>query len=39
MALLLDTATGVAAPVVLALGAHNLVRAEERYLDAKFGEE
>jgi protein-S-isoprenylcysteine O-methyltransferase Ste14 len=39
LALLLDTATGVAVVVVLGLGAHNLVRAEERYLDAKFGEE
>lgn len=39
LALLLDTATGVAVVVVLALGAHNLVLAEERYLEAKFGDE
>ena len=39
LAVLLDTATGVAVVVLLALGAHNLVRAEEQYLDAKFGDE
>ena len=39
LALLLDTATGVAVVILLALGAHNLVRAEEQYLDAKFGDE
>jgi protein-S-isoprenylcysteine O-methyltransferase Ste14 len=39
LALLLNTATGVAVVVVLALGAHHLVLAEERYLEAKFGDE
>jgi protein-S-isoprenylcysteine O-methyltransferase Ste14 len=39
LALLLDTATGIAVAVLLGLGAHNLVRAEERYLEAKFGDE
>ena len=39
LALLLDTATGVAVVVLLALGAYNLVLAEERYLEAKFGDE
>jgi protein-S-isoprenylcysteine O-methyltransferase Ste14 len=38
LALLLDTATGIAVAVLLGLGAHNLVRAEERYLEAKFGD-
>lgn len=39
LALLLDTAAGVAVVVVLALTAHNLVLAEERYLEQKFGDE
>jgi protein-S-isoprenylcysteine O-methyltransferase Ste14 len=39
LALLLDTATGVAVVVLLALGAYSLVLAEERYLEAKFGDE
>lgn len=39
LALLLDTATGTAVVVVLALVAHNLILSEERYLEAKFGEE
>lgn len=39
LALLLDTATGVAVAVALGLGAHNLVLAEETYLEAKFGDE
>jgi protein-S-isoprenylcysteine O-methyltransferase Ste14 len=39
LALLLDTATGVAVVALLALGAHNLAVTEERYLEAKFGDE
>ena len=39
LALLLDTATGVAVVVALALLVHNLTLAEERYLEAKFGDE
>jgi protein-S-isoprenylcysteine O-methyltransferase Ste14 len=39
LALLLDTATGAAVAVVLAVVAHNLALAEERYLEAKFGGE
>ncbi len=39
LALLLNTATGVAVVVALALGAHNLTLAEERYLEAKFGDQ
>ena len=39
LALLLDTATGVAVVVGLALLAHNLTLAEERYLEAKFGDQ
>lgn len=39
LALLLDTATGVAVVVALAFGAHNLILTEERYLEAKFGHE
>jgi protein-S-isoprenylcysteine O-methyltransferase Ste14 len=39
LALLLDTATGVAVVVALWLGARHLTLAEERYLEAKFGEE
>jgi protein-S-isoprenylcysteine O-methyltransferase Ste14 len=39
LALLLDTATGVAVVAALALGAHSVVLAEERYLEAKFGDE
>jgi protein-S-isoprenylcysteine O-methyltransferase Ste14 len=39
LALLLDTATGAAVVVVLALLAHNITLAEERYLESRFGEE
>lgn len=39
LALLLNTATGAAVVVALALVAHNLTLAEERYLEAKFGDE
>ena len=39
LALLLDTATGVAVAVVLGLLAHTLVTPEESYLEAKFGDE
>jgi protein-S-isoprenylcysteine O-methyltransferase Ste14 len=39
LALLLDTATGAAVAVALGLLAHNLVLAEESYLEMKFGDE
>jgi protein-S-isoprenylcysteine O-methyltransferase Ste14 len=39
LALLLDTAAGVAVVVALAVVAHNLTLAEERYLEAKFGDQ
>ena len=39
LALLLDTATGFAVAVALALVARKLTLAEERYLEAKFGDE
>ena len=39
LAILLDTATGVAVVILLGLLAANLVVAEERYLEAKFGDE
>lgn len=39
LALLLDTATGIAVVGILGFVAHSLVLAEERYLEAKFGEE
>jgi protein-S-isoprenylcysteine O-methyltransferase Ste14 len=39
LALLLDTATGAAVAVLLAVGANHLALAEERYLEAKFGDE
>jgi protein-S-isoprenylcysteine O-methyltransferase Ste14 len=39
LALLLNTATGAAVVVALALVAHNLTLAEEQYLEAKFGED
>jgi protein-S-isoprenylcysteine O-methyltransferase Ste14 len=39
LALWLDTATGVAVVVALALVARHLMLAEEQYLEAKFGEE
>jgi protein-S-isoprenylcysteine O-methyltransferase Ste14 len=39
LALLLDTATGAAVVVALALVAHKLALAEEQYLEAKFGDE
>jgi protein-S-isoprenylcysteine O-methyltransferase Ste14 len=38
-ALLLNTATGAAVVIVLAVVAHSLTLAEERYLEAKFGNE
>jgi protein-S-isoprenylcysteine O-methyltransferase Ste14 len=39
LALLLDTATGLAVVVLLALGANILAVQEERYLEARFGDE
>ncbi|MGH8543573.1 MAG: methyltransferase family protein [Gammaproteobacteria bacterium] len=39
LALLLDTAAGVAVVIALALVVHNLTSAEERYLEAKFSGE
>lgn len=39
LALLLDTATGVAVVLALALVVYKLTLAEERYLDARFGDE
>ncbi|MGH2952070.1 MAG: methyltransferase family protein [Solirubrobacterales bacterium] len=39
LALLLDTATGVAVAVVLGLLANRLALEEERFLEAKFGDE
>lgn len=39
LALLLDTATGAAVVIALALVAHNLMLAEERYLEARFGDD
>ncbi|MGA8262002.1 MAG: isoprenylcysteine carboxylmethyltransferase family protein [Arenicellales bacterium] len=39
LALLLNTATGTAVVVVLAFLVHNLALAEERYLEAKFGDQ
>lgn len=39
LAILLDTATGLAVVLVLGLIAHNITLAEERYLDARFGDE
>jgi protein-S-isoprenylcysteine O-methyltransferase Ste14 len=38
LALLLDTATGLAVVVLLAVGAHILAVQEERYLEARFGD-
>jgi protein-S-isoprenylcysteine O-methyltransferase Ste14 len=39
LAIALNTATGLAVAVVLALGVRQMVIAEERYLEAKFGDE
>lgn len=39
LALLLDTATGLAVAIVLWLVARGLILAEERYLEAKFGDQ
>lgn len=39
LALLLSSATATAVIVALALVAHNLTLAEERYLQARFGDE
>jgi len=39
LALLLDTATGAAVVVILGLTAPTLAVAEERFLEAKFGDE
>ena len=39
LAVLLDTATGLAVAVVLGLVAHSAAAAEEHYLEAKFGDE
>jgi hypothetical protein len=39
LAILLDTATGLAVVAALGLTAYSLVLAEERYLEAKFGNE
>lgn len=39
LAVLVDTATGLAVVVLLGLLAHSIAAAEERYLEAKFGDE
>jgi protein-S-isoprenylcysteine O-methyltransferase Ste14 len=39
LAVLLDTATGIAVAVLLGFLAHSVAVAEERYLEAKFGDE
>jgi protein-S-isoprenylcysteine O-methyltransferase Ste14 len=39
LALLLNTATGAAVTVALAFVVHSLTLAEERYLEAKFGDQ
>ena len=39
LAVLLDTATGLGVVVLLGLLAHSAALAEERYLEAKFGDE
>jgi protein-S-isoprenylcysteine O-methyltransferase Ste14 len=39
LAVLLDTATGLAVVAATGLLAHNVITAEERYLEAKFGDE
>lgn len=39
LAVLLDTATGIAVAVVLGVLAYTAAMAEERYLEGKFGEE
>lgn len=38
LAVLLDTATGIAVVVLLGLLAHSIAVAEERYLEQKFGD-
>jgi protein-S-isoprenylcysteine O-methyltransferase Ste14 len=39
LALLLDTATGLVVVAAIGVLAHNVVKAEEWYLEAKFGDE
>lgn len=39
LAIAINTATGFAVAVILALGVRQMVIAEERYLEAKFGDE
>jgi protein-S-isoprenylcysteine O-methyltransferase Ste14 len=39
LAVLLDTATGLAVVAAMGFLAHSVVKAEERYLEAKFGDE
>jgi protein-S-isoprenylcysteine O-methyltransferase Ste14 len=39
LAILLDTATGIGVVGLLGLGAWNLVLAEERFLEARFGDQ
>ena len=39
LAILLDTATGIGVVVLLGLGAWNLVLTEERFLEARFGDQ
>jgi protein-S-isoprenylcysteine O-methyltransferase Ste14 len=39
LALLLNTATGAAVTVALAFVVHSLTLAEERYLEARFGDQ
>lgn len=39
LAIALDTAAGLAVAVILALGVRQMVIAEERYLEARFGNE
>ena len=39
LAIALDTATGLAVAVILALGVRQIVNAEEKYLETKFGDE
>jgi protein-S-isoprenylcysteine O-methyltransferase Ste14 len=39
LAILLDTATGLAVVAGIGVLAHHVIKAEERYLEAKFGDE
>lgn len=39
LALALNTATGLVVALILAVGVHRMVLAEERYLETKFGDE